>query len=107
MPRSVPSEIAASNSGMPTPPSTPDDTTASMIAHAQPPTLRADRRIGGAAVTFAGKRDIFCRGEAAPRLTQQCPQPPLGTVPNTGHEVSDRVIDVTVDRVERALVRHV
>jgi pimeloyl-ACP methyl ester carboxylesterase len=56
-------------------------------------------------LVLTGDRDIFCSVEAACDVYRTAPRAELGIVPNTGHEVSDRVIDLTVDFVERIRAR--
>jgi pimeloyl-ACP methyl ester carboxylesterase len=52
-------------------------------------------------LVLTGDRDIFCSVEAACEAYRAAPGAELGIVPNTGHEVSNHVIALTIDFLER------
>ncbi|HEY3484747.1 MAG TPA: alpha/beta hydrolase [Ilumatobacteraceae bacterium] len=56
-------------------------------------------------LVLTGDRDIFCSVEAACAVYRAVPDAELGIVPATGHEVSEAVIDLTIDFVRRRRAR--
>ena len=50
---------------------------------------------------LTGDRDFFCSVEAACTAYRTAPDAELGIVPNTGHEITGQVIDLTIDFLER------